>query len=82
MIALLYVWAIGTMALFTLAFISSYNVDGGYRQTLSVAALSIAWPVVAAAIVLLLMLMLLFQLRDAIIGVVSARRHEALTRHG
>jgi len=82
MFALFYIWAIGTMALFTLAFISSYDVDSGYRQTLSVAALSIAWPAVVAAIVLLLTLILLLQLRDAVTCLVASRRRKAMTRHG
>lgn len=81
MIAFFYVWAVGTMALFTLAFIFSYDVDVGYRQTLSVAALSIAWPGVVAAIVLLLTLILLFQLRDAMMRLVASRKRGSMP-HG
>jgi hypothetical protein len=53
------------MALFTLAFIFSYDIDVGYRQTLSIAALSAAWPGVLLAIVFLLALVFFLQLRDA-----------------
>lgn len=82
MFVLFYVWAVGTMALFTLAFIFSYDVDVGYRQTLSVAALSIAWPAVVAAILLLLILILLLQLRDGTMRLVASRKCGSMPRQG
>jgi hypothetical protein len=71
---------VGTITLFTLAFIFSYDVesDNDYRQTLLIAILSAGWPCVALAIALMLVVTPFPYLRHAAVRLVVSGRGDAL----
>lgn len=76
-----YIWATVAIVVFTLTFIFSYEFENGYRQTLTIAALALAWPCALSLMALVLAMIIALEYRHAGMHLAASQEGTRMRAH-